>query len=354
MSFRSTDIKGRKVMRGLALISRYEKIAVGLIFFFIFCLSINSVYAQNVANTVNNRGLSDNYEKKDSDGVLADSFGNQLSLSTDIIEKEYPELFIAESGSSSKKLTRKSGASAGRGDWYFSIAPYAWLLALDGTIGVKGQTADVNMSFGDLFDQAEFAGQLHAELFYRDKYGIFIDGTYVKLNTDSVMGPIVANTTTKIFMLEFAGIYRVLNTPTKYGQSQGYKKTSVIVDLLLGGRYYNIDNKINFRSEGPINLPSVSGDAGWFDFMAGGRIIWQATDRWSLIGRTDFGGFDFNFSSDFSWNGVGFVGFDATDWLQILLGFRAMYTDYSDGSGDNRFVFDTWMYGPVIGLNFHN
>ena len=110
----------------------------------------------------------------------------------------------------------------------------------------------------------------------------------------------------------------------------------------------------NFRSEGPINLPSVSGDAGWFDFIAGGRVLWQATDRWSLMGRTDFGGFDFNFSSDFSWNGVSFVGFDATDWLQILLGFRVLYTDYSDGRGDNRFVFDTWMYGPVIGLKFHN
>ena len=168
------------------------------------------------------------------------------------------------------------------------------------------------------------------------------------------MGPIVADTTTKIFMFEFAGMYRVLDMPTHYGESQGYTKSSVAVDLLLGGRYYNIDNKINFRSQGPMNIPSVSGDASWFDFLAGGRVIWQATDRWSLLARTDFGGFDFNFSSDFSWNGVGFVGFDATDWLEILLGFRALYTDYSDGSGDNRFVFDSWLYGPVIGLNFHN
>ncbi len=276
-------------------------------------------------------------------------FAKSEQIATDNYEVDSENIYIAASNGDGF-----SGTKGSANEWKFSIVPYAWLLALNGTIGVKGQTADVNMSFGDLLDQAEFAGQLHAELFYRDKYGIFIDGTYVKLGTDSVMGPVVASTTTKIFMFEFAGIYRVYNSPTSYGESQGYKRSSVIVDLLLGGRYYNIDNKINFRSEGPINIPSISGDADWFDFMAGGRVIWQATDRWSLIARTDFAGFDFNFSSTFSWNGVGFVGFDAVDWLQILLGFRAMYTDYSDGSGDNRFVFDTWMYGPVIGLNFHN
>ena len=341
-------------MRVIAIFDCVEKITVCLIFLVFICISINSVYAQHIANTTNHSTLSDNYEKKGPDGVLAERFGNQISLSSDITEKTTPEFIVAQSGNSSEKITNQSGAGASASDWYFSIAPYAWLLALDGTIGVKGQTADVNMSFGDLLDQAQFAGQLHGELFYKNKYGLFLDGTYVKLNTDSVMGPIVADTTTKIFMFEFAGMYRVLDTPTHYGKSQGYTKSSVAVDLLLGGRYYNIDNKINFRSEGPINLPSVSGDAAWFDFMAGGGVIWQATDRWSLLARTDFGGFDFNFSSDFSWNGVGFVGFDATNWLEILLGFRALYTDYSDGSGDNRFVFDSWLYGPVIGLNFHN
>jgi hypothetical protein len=344
-----------KTMRKLAFLNCFEKITLGLMFLFVFCLSVNSVYAQSVANTAGSTSLSDNYAKEGSGGGLAGKYGNQLSLSTELTKSEYPELADAETGNSSNKLSgTRTGAGAGTGDWTFSLAPYAWLIGLNGTVGVKGQTVDVDMSFGDLFDQMDFAGQLHGELFYKNKYGFFVDGTYVKLSTDSVAGPFVASTTTKIFMLEFAGIYRILNKPTSYGQSQGYKRTSVIVDLLLGGRYFNIDNKINLRSEGPISPPSVSGKQDWFDFMAGGRVVWQATDRWSLIGRTDFGGFDFNFSSKFSWNGVGFVGFDAVDWLQVLLGFRAMYTDYSDGSGDNRFVFDTWMYGPVIGLNFHN
>ena len=338
---------------------------LAFILFSPFFLFPETIYADcigicsNIADSTDYLHVLGKTKNDNSNAYTNYTFGNRPSLkgifakseqiAADKYEVDSDNMYIAASNGDGFSGTKGSG-----GEWKFSITPYAWLTGLNGTIGAKGQTADVNMSFGDLFDQMEFAAQLHAELFYRDKYGIFIDGTYIKLNSDSVMGPTVANITTKIFMFEFAGMYRVLNTPTKYGQSQGYKKTSVIVDLLLGGRYYNIDNKINFRSEGPINLPSVSGDAGWFDIIAGGRVIWQATDRWSLIGRTDFGGFDFNFSSDFSWNGVSFVGFDATDWLQILLGFRVLYTDYSDGRGDNRFVFDTWMYGPVIGLKFHN
>ena len=37
----------------------------------------------------------------------------------------------------------------------------------------------------------------------------------------------------------------------------------------------------------------------------------------------------------------------------IVLGYRALYDDYDDGTGNNRFVFDAWMYGPIIGLNFN-
>jgi hypothetical protein len=340
-------------MRELTIVERLLRITPVIIIISLFTLSLNPAFAFDADASLEHIPSSYKNSNDDSRNISKNSFLDESSktgLAND-------ELLIADSETNyaTKNFTRdNSGAGASASDWYFSIAPYAWLLALDGTIGVKGQTADVNMSFGDLFDQAEFAGQLHGELFYKNKYGLFLDGTYVKLNTDSVMGPIVADTTTKIFMFEFAGMYRVLDMPTHYGESQGYTKSSVAVDLLLGGRYYNIDNKINFRSQGPMNIPSVSGDASWFDFLAGGRVIWQATDRWSLLARTDFGGFDFNFSSDFSWNGVGFVGFDATDWLEILLGFRALYTDYSDGSGDNRFVFDSWLYGPVIGLNFHN
>nr|NIP27972.1 hypothetical protein [Phycisphaerae bacterium]NIP55549.1 hypothetical protein [Phycisphaerae bacterium]NIU12327.1 hypothetical protein [Phycisphaerae bacterium]NIX01999.1 hypothetical protein [Phycisphaerae bacterium]NIX31785.1 hypothetical protein [Phycisphaerae bacterium] len=315
-----------------------------------FLLPLDFVYSQEVASD-QYKSLTGNFSKDGSGLLFAEKFGDQVLMYSQIAQSDYAQ---SSNGDTSPSTTTLSSSKSGSGDWYFSIAPYAWMLSLNGTIGVKGQTADVNMSFGDIFEQAEFAGQLHGELFYKNRYGLFLDGTYVKLSTDSVKGPITSSTTTKIFMFEFAGMYRVYSAPTSYAQSQGYEKSSINVDLLLGGRYYNIDNKINFRSQGPMNIPSVSGDEGWFDFMAGGRVIWQATDRWSFLARTDFGGFDFNFSSTFSWNGVGFVGFDATDWLDILLGFRALYTDYSDGKGDNRFVFDTWLYGPVIGLNFHN
>ena len=347
-------IKEMKAMRELAFFNCIEKIAVGLIFLFIFCLSVNSTYAQNVTKTASSASLSDNYGKEDTGSALADKYGNQLSLSTDITQSAYPELAGKEAGYSSDELSGdRTGAGASAGDWNYSLAVYAWLLGLNGTVGVKGQTSDVNMSFGDIWDQFDVGGSLHGELLYKNKYGFIIDPTFIKLSTNDVDDP-VKSTRTKIWLVEIIGFYRIFDIPTKYGQSQGYKKSSVALDVLFGGRYLAIDNKITFNNLGPVSPPSVSGKKDWFDFIVGGRVIWQATDRWSLIGRTDFGGFDFNFSSKFSWNGVGFVGYDPVDWMQILLGFRGMYIDYTDGSGDNRFVFDSWLYGPMIGLNFHN
>ena len=104
-------------------------------------------------------------------------------------------------------------------------------------------------------------------------------------------------------------------------------------------------------SESIHRSPCV-GDEGWFDFLVGIRAKWQATNRLFFTGRTDIGGFGFGFSSDIAWNLVGLVGVDITDWMQGLIGYRVFYDDYSDGKGDNRFVYDAWMSGPMVGINF--
>ena len=71
-----------------------------------------------------------------------------------------------------------------------------------------------------------------------------------------------------------------------------------------------------------------------------------------IIGHErDIGGFDLGFSSDISWNIEANFGYELP-WYKLtpIIGFRALYDKYDDGSGDNRFLWDSWMYGPQIGL----
>ena len=343
-----------KRMRNRAFLNCLSKTAVGLIIISFFCLFINPVYADNVPTT--SEYPSNTYKKSDnnSQNILTDRFLNGFSLITAQADIDNLKFADGETNYATKNFTgNNSGAGASAKDWSFSFAPYLWLVGLNGTMGVKGQTADVDVSFGDIWENLDFAFQGHAEIMYRSKYGFFVDGTYLKLATKDVKGPLNIKTTMKVNIWEFVGIYRFYDQPSGFKNSKGQSKPSFSADLLGGGRYIHLDNKINFGGNGPIGVSNqVSGGEGWFDFLVGTRIKWQATNRLSFIGRTDIGGFGLGFSSDIAWNLQGFVGVDITDWMQFLIGYKVFYDDYSNGSGNNRFVFDAWMSGPITGLNF--
>ena len=69
--------------------------------------------------------------------------------------------------------------------------------------------------------------------------------------------------------------------------------------------------------------------------------------------RGDFGGF--GAGSDFTWNALGVFGYEwrfETWQLEALLGARALYQDFEDGSGLKRFEWDVTQYGPVVALAF--
>ena len=34
-----------------------------------------------------------------------------------------------------------------------------------------------------------------------------------------------------------------------------------------------------------------------------------------------------------------------------MLGYRALYVDYSKGSGDTLYAFDMLMHGPIVGIS---
>ena len=66
-----------------------------------------------------------------------------------------------------------------------------------------------------------------------------------------------------------------------------------------------------------------------------------------------FGGF--GAGSDFTWNLLGGLGYEwrfDTWQLEALLGGRALYQDFNDGSGLLRFEWDVTQYGPVVALGF--
>lgn len=240
--------------------------------------------------------------------------------------------------------------------WHFSVAPYLWMAAMNGKLGVGSQTADLDIPFSDILDNLDMAAQVHVEG-WKDKFGFFVDATYMKivvrgdaqLQQDQSLD---IKSTTEFFLGELGGFYRVGTWPfaPPSASYQTKTKTSVTLDVIGGGRYWWMENKLNIN--GPMMDSDFSGSQSWFDFIVGARVIFDI-NKFFLSLRSDVGGFNLGFSSDISWNIAGYLGYELP-WYKItpIIGYRALYDKYDDGSGDDRFLWDAWMYGPALGVAF--
>ncbi len=253
-------------------------------------------------------------------------------------------------------LARAADSASKSSDWDFSTAIYLWAAGLRGDVTAMGNSTSVDESFIDTVSNADslFALELHGEALWRERWGGFLDGTYLKLGFDNQVlavppGPIVpaiiADLETEIWLVEFGGLYRA----GRWAYRQGQGDRGWTLDLLAGGRYTSVDQKVAFKVP---PAPNVNVSASWTDPFFGARAIFDLTERWAFILRSDIGGF--GVGSDFTFNGVGMFDYRYVGWgldMDILAGYRGLYQDYSSGSGPTAFVWDIWMHGPLLAWN---
>ena len=81
-------------------------------------------------------------------------------------------------------------ASAVDGDdeWTYVIAPYFWLLGVDGTASIGPVEADIDESFSDLLDKISYVIETRFEA-WKGKWGYTIDLTYGQLEEEADFGP---------------------------------------------------------------------------------------------------------------------------------------------------------------------
>jgi len=244
-------------------------------------------------------------------------------------------------------------------DWEFELAPYVWMVSMNGDITVKGQTSEVDASFSDFLDDLVFAAEAHFEATRTKgrKLGFWLDGTYMKLDSDANIGPISLDIETQFAILEGAFFYNLheweLGSNSNSVNSD-LNKQYITLDAYAGARYWYLDVELDFKGQGPIGVSgNLGGDQNWVDPFIGLRSFIYLTDKSRIMLRTEFGGFDIGSAADLTWLGGVFFGRLITKRIELVLGYRALYLDYDDGSGNEEFAMDVWMHNPLIGLNFH-
>jgi opacity protein-like surface antigen len=219
--------------------------------------------------------------------------------------------------------------SAEFSSWEVRGALYGWAESFDGDVGIRGLTAPLDLSFNDILNDLDiaFMGALEVG---RDHWSFLADVNYAKVS-DSI--PVAAAATTlefeqKQFLGNFLAIYETVKTDT------------LDLDLFAGARVNWIDAQLSIPTD------SRSADKTWVDPIIGARFQSDLGEKFFFRALGDIGGFDV--SSELTWQALAGFGYRVMDNGAILLGYRGIGTDYTDGG----FTYDVVTHGPILGFEY--
>lgn len=220
-------------------------------------------------------------------------------------------------------------------DWSFRIAPYAWLTAIDGDIGVGPLTAPVDISISDTLDKLDMAYMFVAELGY-GKWTLGADFVYGDFGKDIPGGQKIFHS----FRYEYT--QWVLSPTLGYRviENDGYR-----MDVFGGACVTGFDTTLTGRFVGG-GQTELSGDKTWADPIFGVRGQAELGGNFFLRYNGDIGGF--GVSSDLVWSAVLGLGYHFNETASIAVGYRGLGMDYSSDSTE----IDLVTHGPVLGAEF--
>lgn len=256
----------------------------------------------------------------------------------------------ADGNRSSDILLTQAGGGSASPTWAL-VAPYVWAPMMDGTLGVNGNTANVNLSFSDLLDlvpDLNGAAMGHVEV-GRGPRGLILDALFLELSPTR-RAPLGGKVTTSVEMtlIEMLGTLRLIGNAPGEGP-----RSDLTFDLLGGLRYYDVAGEITDR---PVLGPNItrSQNENWVDLVIGGRADVALTQNLGGFVRGDVGGFGIGTSSKLTWNVQGGFEYACTNfpgWSGIL-GYRVLDIDEVKYSGAQRFIFNMRIHGPFVALNY--
>jgi hypothetical protein len=129
-------------------------------------------------------------------------------------------------------------------------------------------------------------------------------------------------------------LYRLIDDP-KY-----------FLDLLGGVRFWSVETILELGS-GAVQGGRISEEEDWIDPIVGikgSRVIGDS--KFFVSGMFILGGF--GAASDMIWDIGGYLGYQWTEAISTVIGYRYLNVDYED----DGFIFDIAQDGPVIGLSW--
>ena len=219
-------------------------------------------------------------------------------------------------------------------DGKFNSAPFLWGSGFKGRVGILDRSTQVNASFNDILDSVDFGfmGVLETN---RGRFVTAADLVYIKLSdTTATPGPLLSNVESvdKTFIASPRVGYRIAGSDAAF------------VDALGGLRLWNLSSELHFES-GTLSEIDLQGDRSWVDGIVALRGKMKLSPAWAIFGYGDIGGGGANLTYQLLGVATASIG----DHAAFAFGYRYLNVNYNK----DRFLFDTAMGGPVIGLVFN-
>ncbi|MET4898704.1 hypothetical protein RN629_16375 [Sphingomonadaceae bacterium jetA1] len=251
---------------------------------------------------------------------------------------------------------RSSPVVEERPTWALQVTPYLWAPGLKGNISPfrHAPTIGVRKSFSDVMDDFNVGGFINV-WGRRDRFVFSVDAMYISTTDGRGTGSLQAfqipglgvaippgasvdaKVDSKQFTATVLGGYRFLDTP------------QFTLDGLAGARFWHISNDVAVTaSHAAIGTRSASHgeDFSWLDPVVGVRAFLPVTEKLSLQGQADVGGF--GAGSNHTWSGLVTVNYVFSGPLSASAGYKVLDVDYDHGGH----VYDTRLSGPVLGLTY--
>jgi opacity protein-like surface antigen len=216
--------------------------------------------------------------------------------------------------------------------WQFGVAPYAWFTTIKGdmNMGLPG----LNISPDDLLSNLELGALISLEA-RRKRWLVMTDIVYLKASGSETLrdGPFAsrhANLDVESWVVDMYGGYNAV------------KSDWLILDAVIGLRYFSMANDLSIKGTGGIVDINVSDTVELLNGVVGVRGAVLLGKGWFLPYHLDAGAGD----AKFTWQGMAGVGY-SFDWIELIAAYR-----YMSFESDNNKVDSLTMGGPLLGIKF--
>src|SRR5438094_9514635 len=130
--------------------------------------------------------------------------------------------------------------------WQFTIAAPGWIAGLDGTIGIRGVNADINVGFDEILQHLDMIFAMRAAA-QKGPFGIYGELIYIGLSDNAQVNGLINNVHEVVneTLVDGALSWRLINQPRGS------------LDLVAGTHYTNLSERLALHSD-PVAIQQPS------------------------------------------------------------------------------------------------